>query len=61
MKPLNALIGFAEGFVQDAKPFLDVVKALGYFDQNMNLTDKGKNLLKEYWEKELKDASTKSD
>ena len=48
MKPMNALIGFAEGFIQDAKPFLDLVKALGYLTENMELTESGKQVIKEY-------------
>ena len=60
MKPMNALIGFAEGFIQDAKPFLDLVKALGYFTENMELTESGKQVLKEYYEKKYGDGSTKT-
>lgn len=53
MNTLGAAAGMIEGFMEDAKPFLDLLKALGYFTEDMQLTDKGKEVLQKYYEKTL--------
>lgn len=53
MNEIKAAVGMVEGFLEDAKPFMDLLKALGYFTEDMQLTDKGKEVLKEYWKKHL--------
>lgn len=53
MNSLRAVTGMVEGFLEDAKPFLDLLKAEGYFTESMELTDKGKEVLRKYYEKHL--------
>lgn len=50
----KAMLGYLEGFAEDAKPFLDLLKALGYFTEDMQLTEKGKKVLHDYWDKQFK-------
>jgi hypothetical protein len=50
----KASISFIEGFLKDIEPFRNVLEALGYVDEHMRITPKGKKLLEEHWEKELK-------
>lgn len=54
MNEIKAAAGLVEGFLQDAKPFMDLLKIEGYFTEEMQLTDKGKKVLEKYWSKELK-------
>ena len=51
MNDRKAVLGFIDGFMEDAKPFLDLLKIEGYFTEDMELTDKGKKVLHEYWAK----------
>jgi hypothetical protein len=53
MNPTKIAGGMIEGFLKEAKPFLDLLKIEGYFTEDMELTDKGKKVLEEYWAKEL--------
>ncbi len=53
MSSLKAMTGMIEGFLEDAKPFMDLLKAQGYFTDDMELTDKGREVLKAYYEKHL--------
>lgn len=50
----KAVLGYLEGFLEDAKPFMDLLKAEGYFDEDMQLTEKGKKVLHDYWERTIK-------
>jgi hypothetical protein len=54
MNPTKVAGNMIEGFLHEAKPFLDLLKALGYFTETMDLTDKGKAVLEEYWKREIK-------
>ena len=54
MNPTKAAANMISGFLEDAQPFLDLLKIEGYFDENMNLTDKGKEVLKKHWAEKYK-------
>jgi hypothetical protein len=53
----KATMGMIEGFLEDTKPFMDLLKAEGYLTDDMELTNKGKEVLKAYYEKHLYDKS----
>jgi predicted transcriptional regulator len=53
MNEIKAAAGLVQGFLEDAKPFMDLLKAEGYFTESMELTDKGKEVLRKYYEKHL--------
>lgn len=54
MNPTKAAANMISGFLEDAQPFLDLLKIEGYFTDDMQLTDKGKEVLKKYWAKKYK-------
>lgn len=54
MNPAKQAAAMIEGFVEDAQPFMDLLKVEGYFTENMELTEKGKEVLKKYWAEKYK-------
>lgn len=63
MNPAKQAAAMIEEFVEDAQPFMDLLKVEGYFTDKMELTEKGKAVLQKHWAEKYKgvfDASTKT-
>ena len=63
MNPTKAAANMISGFLEDAQPFLDLLKIEGYFTDNMELTEKGKAVLRKHWAEKYKgvfDAKAKN-
>lgn len=63
MNPTKAAANMIGGFLEDAQPFLDLLKIEGYFTDDMQLTEKGKAVLQKHWAEKYKgvfDAKTKN-
>lgn len=63
MNPIRGAANMISGFLEDAEPFLDLLKIEGYFTDDMQLTQKGKDVLQKHWAEKYKgvfDASTKN-
>ena len=54
MNPTKAAANMIAGFLEDAQPFLDLLKIEGYFTEEMQLTDKGKAVLQKHWAEKYK-------
>lgn len=54
MNPTRIAGNMINGFLEDPKPFLDLLKALGYFTEDMDLTEKGSKVLEKYWAEQFK-------
>ena len=55
MNPTKVAANMIGGFLEDAQPFLDLLKIEGYFTDKMDLTEKGKKVLEEHWAKQFKE------
>lgn len=49
MNPTKQAANMISGFLEDAAPFLDLLKIEGYFTEDMQLTDKGKAVLQKHY------------
>lgn len=54
MNPNKVAAKFIDGFLEDAKPLIDLLKIEGYYTEDMQLTDKGKKVLEKYWAEKYK-------
>ena len=51
MSPNKQAAAIVEAFINDAEPFLDLLKIEGYFTETMELTEKGKSVLLKHFQK----------
>ncbi len=57
MNPTKQAANMISGFMEDAAPFMDLLKIEGYFTNDMQLTDKGKEVLQKHFAKKYKGVS----
>ena len=54
MNPTKVAANMIGGFLEDAQPFLDLLKIEGYFTKNMELTQKGRDVLQKHFAEKYK-------
>ena len=54
MNPTKQAASMMTAFLEDAAPFMDLLKIEGYFTEDMELTDKGKAVLQKHFAEKYK-------